>query len=142
MKLWWAGALFLVAPVIGAAQCREAPSVLMDERAGESHLLAKKDPELPAGVDKLLRVREVVVLVTVDREGAICDVRAVEGPPELRRAAVRAVKKHWKYRPFLVNWKPVVARFPVRVRFTRPKSEVQLKAGSPAPCWEGGRAAA
>ena len=140
MRPWFAWIVCLVAPVIGAAECREAPSVQMDERAGESHLLAKEDPELPTSGDKLIRARKVVVLVTVDREGAICDVKPVEGPLELRQAAVKAVKKHWKYRPFLVNWKPVVAQFPVTVRFTRPKTEPELKARSPEPCLEGGHA--
>ena len=131
MRVWLSLlVLVLLSPVVCAGQCGETPAVEMSERTAESHLLEKKDPELPAGSDKLVRVRVVVVLVTVDREGAICDARAVRGPEELREAAVEAVKKHWKYRPFLVNWKPVVARFPVTVTFARPKADTTRKADS------------
>lgn len=122
--------LILGVPAALAGACREKPGVQMDERAAESHLITKKDPELPAGGAKLVRVRQVVVLVTVDREGAICDARPVSGPEELRKAAARAVKKHWKYRPFLVNWEPVVAQFPVSVNFIRRGGEPELRAGS------------
>ncbi len=123
-------ALVLLAPAVCAGQCGETPAVEMNERTANSHLLAKKDPELPAGSDRLIHVRVVVVLVTVDREGAICDARAVRGPEALREAAVEAVNKHWKFRPFLVNWKPVVARFPVSVTFAKPKAEPTRKADS------------
>jgi len=114
-----------------AAQCREKPTVQMDERTAESHLLEKKDPELPAAASGLVRLRRIVLLVTVDREGTICDVRPLTGPKELRRAAVTVVKKHWKYRPFLVDWKPVVVRFPVSVTFVVPKSGPEMKAKAP-----------
>jgi hypothetical protein len=111
-----------------AGECREEPGVQMDERAAESHLLAKKNPKLPPGGLKLFRAHRVVVLVTVDREGAICNARAVRGPEDLRGPAERAVRRHWKYRPFLVNWKPVVAQFPVTVDFVRRSAEPELKA--------------
>lgn len=100
----------------------------MDERTAETHLLSKQDPVLPAPVPALAHVRKVVLLVTVDRQGIICDVRPVAGPKALRRVAVNTVKKHWRYRPFLVDWKPVVARFPVSVKFVLPKSEPRLTA--------------
>jgi len=111
-----------------ASECREKPAVQMDERAAESHLVARKDFKLPSSRSKLLRSDRVVVLVTVDRNGAVCDARAVKGPKDLRSLAVRSVRKHWKFRPFLVDWKPVVAQFPVSVRFVRPRNEPVLSA--------------
>jgi hypothetical protein len=121
-------ALSLAVPEFCRAQCRETPTVLMDERTAETHLLARRDPELPTNAPALARVEPVTVLVTVDRQGAICEVRPLAGPQRLRSRAVRAVKKHWRYRPFLVDWKPVVARFPVTVRFARRKAGPQLTA--------------
>jgi len=118
----------LAVPHLWASGCPETPSVLMDERTAETHLLSKQDPVLPAPVPALAHVRKVVLLVTVDRQGIICDVRPVAGPKALRRVAVNTVKKHWRYRPFLVDWKPVVARFPVSVKFVLPKSEPRLTA--------------
>jgi hypothetical protein len=121
--------LFIVGvPRLFASGCSETPTVLMDERTAETHLLAKKDPGLPAHVPALARVRKVVLLVTVDRQGVICEVRPVAGPRELRRAAVKTVKKHWRYRPFLVDWKPVVTRFPVSVEFVLADPEPRLTA--------------
>ena len=100
----------------------------MDERTAETHLLAKRDPVLPAPVPALARRRKVVLLVTVDRQGVICDVRPMAGPKALRSAAVKTVKQHWSYRPFLVDWKPVVARFPVSVEFVLAEPEPRLTA--------------
>ena len=110
------------------ARCAEKPGVLMDERTAETHLLAKKDPVLPSNPPRLARMEKVVLLVTVDRKGVICDVKAVRGPKRLRRIAVRTVKEHWRYRPFLLNWKPVVAKFPVTVHFALPKEEPHVTA--------------
>jgi hypothetical protein len=126
-------------PRLWASGCSETPSVLMDERTAETHLLSKQDPVLPAPVPALARVRKVVLLVTVDRQGAICDVRPVAGPKALRRVAVKTVRKHWRYRPFLVDWKPVVARFPVSVRFVLPQVEPRLTARRGKASWPPGK---
>ena len=133
-------ALFVLGiPRLWASGCSETPSVLMDERTAETHLLSKRDPVLPAQVPGLARVRKVVLLVTVDRQGLICDVKPVAGPKALRRVAVNTVKKHWRYRPFLVDWKPVVARFPVSVRFVLPQEEPRLTARRGVASWPPGK---
>jgi hypothetical protein len=116
-----------------AGECREKPEVQMDERAAQSHIVSSRNPELPPGRARLLDEDRVVVVVIVDRAGAICDARAVRGPWDLRDLAVQAVKQHWKFRPFLVNWKPVVAQFPVTVRFVRLKPEPPLRAEFSGP---------
>lgn len=134
-----ASALVFGIPRLWASGCSETPSVLMDERTAETHLLSKQDLVLPAPVPALARVRKVVLLVTVDRQGAICDVRPVIGPKALRRVAVKTVKKHWRYRPFLVDWKPVVARFPVSVRFILPQVEPRLTARQGEGSWPPGK---
>jgi len=124
MKFRWPGilGLMLAVPVAAAAQCRETPTVQMDERTARSHLLVKKDLVLPERIPKRFRIEKVVLLITVDREGAICEVQAKTGPKGLRHSAVQTVKEHWRYRRFLVDWKPVVAQFPVTVKFLLPKA--------------------
>jgi len=126
-------------PCSGAAQCTEEPTILMDERTAESHLLAKKDLVLPADVPELAKVRTVVLLVTVDREGTICEVKPVLGPKELQGAAVKTVKVHWRYRRFLLDWKPVVAQFPVTVKFALPQKEPRLTAEMCGQQWPSGQ---
>lgn len=134
MILWKPGASLLALfcalgfPQVGAARCSEEPTILMDERTAESHLLSKKDLVLPPDVPELARVRTVVLLVTVDREGTICEVKPVLGRKELQEVAVKTVKEHWRYRRFLLDWKPVVAQFPVTVRFALPRVEPRLTA--------------
>ena len=115
-------------PRSSAAQCSEEPTILMDERTAESHLLAKKDLGLPPELPNQVQVRTVVLLVTVDREGTICAVRPVLGPKELQETAAKTVKEHWRYRQFLLDWKPVVAQFPVTVKFALPRDEPRLTA--------------
>lgn len=115
-------------PAVPARECREKVEVQMDERAAESHIVASKNPELPPSHSKLLRSEKVVVLVIVDRKGTVCNARAIKGPEELRELATDAVRKHWKFRPFLVNWKPVVAQFPVTIRFVRLRGEPEVRA--------------
>ena len=115
--------LLVGAPIVCAAQCRETPTVQMNERTAESHLLAKKDLILPERMPEQFRIEKVVLVITVDRKGVICDVRAQTGPKSLRQSAVQTVKDHWRYRRFLVNWKPVVAQFPVTVKFLLPREQ-------------------
>jgi len=115
--------VFFVAPATGAAQCLEAPTVQMDERTAKSHLLAKKDLVLPEQMPERFRIERVIVVITVDRDGTICEVKAKSGPKNLGPFAVKTVKKHWRYRRFLVNWKPVVAQFPATVKFLLPKEQ-------------------
>lgn len=105
----------------------------MDEPTAASHLLSKQGPALPEAIPVLTRIRKVVLLVTVDRKGGVCDVKPVWGPPELRKPARQIVKDHWRYRPFLVDWKPVVAQFPVTVIFLPPKRDPYWVAGAKYP---------
>ncbi len=107
-------------------QCREKPGVQLNERAALSHLLAKRDALLPEHWPRPLRPPEVVVIVTVDRQGKVCNVRPLAGPRQLMPHAVRTVQRHWRFRPFRVDWKPVVAEFPVSVKFVPPRHEPQL----------------
>jgi hypothetical protein len=98
----------------------------MDEKTAESHLLAKRDLQIPADAPRLARIQKVILQVTVDREGTICDVEPASGRQDLRETAVKIVKEHWRYRRFLVDWKPVVAQFPVTVHFLLPRTEPRL----------------
>ena len=107
----------------GLAACSEKPTVWMNERTAATHLRAKRDLELPASMAWIGGIQEVTLLVTVDRKGRICEVEPTAGLAGLISEAVKAVRKHWRYRPFLVDWKPVVAQFPVTVRFFPPKQE-------------------
>lgn len=107
----------LIAPQAGLARCKEKPTAWMNERTAASHLLSSRKFVFPAVLPVLAHVRSVEVLVTVDRTGGVCEAKAETGPTELRAAAEKIVRTYWRYRPFLLDWKPVVVQMPVTVNF-------------------------
>ena len=117
-----------ILPCRVSGQCREEPRIQLNERAALSHLVAKRDAVLPERWPRRARLPRVVVRVRVDRQGEICSVRAVAGPPELMPHAVRTVRKHWRFRPFRVDWKPTAAEFSVSVKFVPPRRDLRLVA--------------
>jgi hypothetical protein len=113
--------LLLVHPLLAVAECPEKPSLWLDEPTAAPHLLSKRDAELPGGELGPRRVERVVLVITVDRKGKICQAKAISGREDLRALAVAYVKKYWRYRPFLLDWQPTAAQFPVTLRFFPPK---------------------
>jgi len=53
----------------------------------------------------------------INVDGTIKDLHVVQGPPELRQAALDAVRT-WRYRPYLLNGIPVEVKTSVNVVFT------------------------
>jgi len=109
--------LVLAATQAGFSQCTKGPTVWMNERTAASHLLKSIKFVFPADVPTLAQIRSVVVIVTVNRKGRICEANAAAGPTELRQSAEKIVRSSWRYRPFLLDRKPVVVQFPVTVNF-------------------------
>ena len=65
-------------------------------------LLVKKAQPIYPPIAKASRVEGIVTLnVTVTKDGAVEDVKAVNGPAMLRQAAIDAVRQ-WQYRPYLI----------------------------------------
>lgn len=82
----------------------------------ESKLIRKVEPVYPE-LAKRARVSGVVILVvTVDEEGNVTDVRVTRGHPLLNDAATAAVKQ-WKYSPTTLNGEPVPVIATVTVIF-------------------------
>jgi protein TonB len=72
----------------------------------ESKLIRRVEPAYPE-LAKRARVQgKVVLVVTVDEEGNVTDIRVTSGHPLLDEAALSAVKQ-WKYSPTLLNGEPV-----------------------------------
>jgi outer membrane biosynthesis protein TonB len=57
-----------------------------------------------------------VVEITVGPDGIPIDVRAVEGPAQLRQCAVDYAFK-WKFEPAMLNGTPQTARFKLTMPF-------------------------
>jgi hypothetical protein len=107
----------LAVPGKGMAKCTEQPIVWMNESTAASHLLASRKFVFPAVVPILAQIRSVTVIVTVGRTGEVCGARAEADGGEFRDAAENIVKNSWRFRPFLLDRKPVVVQFPVIVNF-------------------------
>jgi len=120
-----AAGLILVCASDSSGACREKPKALVDEAAGRSHLVAKLNPNLPADVPWVGAPPEVILRITVDRQGKICEVKPLAGPRKLLPLAVETVTRHWRFRPFLLDWKPVPVQFPLRVVFGPAKRRAQ-----------------
>jgi TonB family protein len=74
------------------------------------------DPDYPAAA-RPQKLQGVIVLdVVVDSDGSVAGVRALGGPPVLAQAAVDALR-WWRFEPYRVDGKPVVAETTVAVEF-------------------------
>jgi TonB family protein len=82
----------------------------------ESKLIRRVEPVYPE-LAKQARVQgRVVLVVTVDEEGSVAEIKVRNGHPLLYEAAVSAVRQ-WKYSPTLLNGEPVPVVATVTVRF-------------------------
>ena len=59
---------------------------------------------------------DVVLQATIDTQGNIASLNAVQGDPILADASIEAVKQ-WKYKPFLLNGEPVEVETTIKVVF-------------------------
>jgi TonB family protein len=83
-----------------------------------SHRVA---PVYPAQA-RLLRLEGTVILAAmVMEDGTVRDVKVVEGPAVLAQSAVDAVR-HWRYKPFELDGKPVKNEIGISIDFKLPES--------------------
>jgi protein TonB len=85
----------------------------------EKLLIHRVDPEYPAAA-RPGRLQGVIVLdVVVGPDGSVIQMRALNGPEVLSRAAMEALR-WWKFQPYRVNGQPVDVETTVAVEFQRP----------------------
>lgn len=107
----WASATRAQEPAGG-----EADRIHISASAAAGALIEKSPPVYPP-IAKAAGVQGTVVLdVTIDKTGAVEDLKVVSGHPMLQQAALDAVKT-WRYKPFQLNGDPVTAETTVNVIF-------------------------
>ncbi len=80
----------------------------------QSFLLKRVNPVYPSDA----RIQGTVVLhAIIDKVGDIARLEVVSGHPMLVPAAIDAVKQ-WKYKPYLLNEKPVEVDTQITVKVT------------------------
>jgi TonB family protein len=83
-------------------------------------LIKRVDPVYPS-VGRAFGLQGKVVLdARIGKDGRVQEVRVVQGPAALRRAAADAVRQ-WVYQPWLLNGEPQELHTTVVVRFTQPR---------------------
>ena len=82
----------------------------------QSLLLKKVVPTYPPLATKARIHGEVVLDVDISQEGTVESLRALSGHPMLIPAAIDAVK-NWRYKPYVVDGKPVPVQTQVTVNF-------------------------
>ena len=93
------------------------PPIKVGSNVQESKLIRRVEPVYPE-LAKQARVQaRVVLVVTVDEEGNISEIKVTRGHPLLYEAAVTAVRQ-WKYSPTLLNGEPVPVMAIVTVTFS------------------------
>jgi TonB family protein len=81
------------------------------------NLISRVDPVYPAEA-KAAHVQGAVILhAVISREGAIDSLQFISGPEALRQSAMDAVQQ-WRYKPYLLNGKPMAVDTTITVNFS------------------------
>lgn len=59
---------------------------------------------------------DVLLQATIDQQGNIANIVAVQGDPILVKSAIKAVSK-WKYKPYVLNGKPVEVETTIKIQY-------------------------
>lgn len=104
-----------IGPVTAPARMPDG-AIRVSSGVAASMLLERPSPVYPP-IAKAAHVQGVVVMhAIISKDGDIEDLQVVSGPPMLVGAAKDAVQQ-WKYRPYLLNGKPVEVVTTINVNF-------------------------
>lgn len=109
----------LSAPVLAAKAPEPAPvkRIRVAARVAEANLIHDVAPQYPPDAGRARIEGTVVLMAVIGKDGNVQDVRVESGLPMLAQAAVDAVKQ-WRYRPYLLNGKPVEVDSRITINFT------------------------
>lgn len=74
-------------------------------------------PNYPVAAKKKKIQGKVALDAVINQEGTIESLKAVSGPKILRQSALKAVRQ-WKYKPYLLNGKPVAVKTTINVIYS------------------------
>jgi protein TonB len=98
------------------AETSEREPIRVGTNVQASKILSKVDPEYPQKAKDQGVQGDVILQVTVSKEGNVADARVLRGHEALNDAAVNAVKQ-WKYSPTYLNGEPVPVIATVTIAF-------------------------
>jgi TonB family protein len=85
-----------------------------------ANILSAPQPPYPKLASLTHMQGEVVMKAVISKQGTIEDIHVIKGHRLLRSAATNAVRT-WRYRPFLVDGRPVEVATTVTVDFKLPR---------------------
>jgi TonB family protein len=95
----------------------DASAVRVSEAAMNAQLLVSRVPVMPERLRETGATGVVRLQANINREGTVSHLRVLDGPTDLRRPAVEAVSA-WRYRPYIVDGKPVDVSTTITVDFS------------------------
>jgi TonB family protein len=98
------------------AEAKEREPIRVGTNVQASKILSKVDPEYPQEAKDQRVQGDVMLQVTVSKEGNVSDARVLRGHDLLNAAALNAVKQ-WKYSPTYLNGDPVPVIATVTISF-------------------------
>jgi TonB family protein len=105
------------APANGISHADLAGAIRVDPAVMEADLVVSRVPAYP-GLAKVDRIQgPVVMLAIISTDGLVKRVQVIRGDSRLRSAAMEAVSKR-RYRPYLLNGRPVNVATTITVDFT------------------------
>jgi len=110
------GGILGAGPSLPAPTPSPQPTHAHRVQVSEGVLLHKVLPSYPALARKEHISGSVVLQAVIGKDGSVEDVRAVQGHPLLIAAATDAVKQ-WRYKPYLLNGRPVEVETTITVNF-------------------------
>lgn len=114
--------LIVLLAVVASAQTQPAPGATpqrlrISSKVAQANIAKSVPPRYPERARAEGVTGSVIMIVLIDKDGHVEDVKPVAGHAELVESAVYAVQ-HWKYKPFLLNGVPVPVETQVTVNFT------------------------
>lgn len=91
--------------------------VCLSTDVAQGLIVTKVQPEYPELARKQRIQGEVCLNGVISKDGGVTDIRLISGHPALAQAAIDAVKQ-WKYKPYLLDGRPVEAETQITVNFT------------------------
>ncbi|MGA2422012.1 MAG: energy transducer TonB, partial [Candidatus Acidiferrum sp.] len=122
---------FAMTSQLSVLVCPDAGSAHKPTRVQAGQLISFFWPHYPRPGDHHASAETVKLRITVGNLGQVLDVKHLSGSHTLFLAASTAVRQ-WRYKPTLLNSKPVQAQHDVTIEFRPPQHSAFLPAPAPA----------
>jgi len=88
----------------------------VSQGVSNSNLLEKVQPVYPLEARADHIQGDVILQVTISKEGKVTELKLISGPPVLVEAAMDAVRQ-WTFKPYTLNGQPVEVETTIKVQF-------------------------